>query len=185
MEQESNPWKTLREEIRYENDWIRIEHHDVIKPNGEPGIYGKVHFKNTAIAVLPIDQEGNTYLVGQYRYTINAYSWELPEGGCLHELPIEAAKRELKEETGLIAEKWTFLGEQYLSNSVTDEKSMMYLAENLSMKESEPESTEILQIKKIPVQEAIQMALNGEIKDVLSAATLMTYALKFPSLHLT
>ncbi len=185
MEQESNPWKTLREEIRYENDWIRIEHHDVIKPNGEPGIYGKVHFKNTAIAVLPIDQDGNTYLVGQYRYTINAYSWELPEGGCLHELPLDAAKRELKEETGLIAEKWTFLGEQYLSNSVTDEKSMMYLAENLSMKESEPESTEILQIKKIPIQEAIQMALNGEIKDVLSAATLMTYALKFPSLHLT
>ena len=185
MEQESNPWKTLREEIRYENDWIRVEHHDVIKPNGEPGIYGKVHFKNTAIAVLPIDSEGNTYLVGQYRYTINAYSWELPEGGCLHELPLDAAKRELKEETGLIAKKWTFLGEQYLSNSVTDEKSMMYLAENLSMKESEPESTEILQIKKIPVQEAIQMALNGEIKDVLSAATLMTYALKFPSLHLT
>lgn len=185
MEQESNPWKTLREEIRYENDWIRIEHHDVIKPNGEPGIYGKVHFKNTAIAVLPIDSEGNTYLVGQYRYTIQAYSWELPEGGCLNESPLEAAKRELKEETGLIAEKWTFLGEQYLSNSVTDEKSMMYLAENLSMKESEPESTEILQIKKIPVQEAIQMALNGEIKDVLSATTLMTYALKFPSLHLT
>jgi 8-oxo-dGTP pyrophosphatase MutT (NUDIX family) len=185
MEQESNPWKTLREEIRYENDWIRVEHHDVIKPNGEAGIYGKVHFKNTAIAVLPIDSEGNTYLVGQFRYTINAYSWELPEGGCLHELPLDAAKRELKEETGLIAEKWTFLGEQYLSNSVTDEKSMMYLAENLSMKESEPESTEILQIKKIPVQEAIQMALNGEIKDVLSAATLMTYALKFPSLHLT
>lgn len=185
MEQESNPWKTLREEIRYENDWIRVEHHDVINPNGEPGIYGKIHFKNTAIAVLPIDSEGNTYLVGQYRYTIHAYSWELPEGGCLHELPLEAAKRELKEETGLIAEKWTFLGEQYLSNSVTDEKSMMYLAENLSMKESEPESTEILQIKKIPVQEAIQMALNGEIKDVLSAATLMTYALKFPSLHLT
>lgn len=185
MEQESNPWKTHREEIRYENDWIRIEHHDVIKPNGEPGIYGKVHFKNTAIAILPIDSEGNTYLVGQYRYTIQAYSWELPEGGCLNESPLEAAKRELKEETGLIAEKWTFLGEQYLSNSVTDEKSMMYLAENLSMKESEPESTEILQIKKIPVQEAIQMALNGEIKDVLSAATLMTFALKFPSLHLT
>lgn len=185
MEQESNPWKTLREEIRYENDWIRIEHHDVIKPNGEPGIYGKVHFKNTAIAVLPIDREGYTYLDGQYRYTIHAYSWELPEGGCLNESPLEAAKRELKEETGLIAEKWTFLGEQYLSNSVTDEKSMMYLAENLSMKESEPESTEILQIKKIPVQEAIEMALNGEIKDVLSAATLMTYALKFPGLHLT
>ncbi|MEY3646083.1 MAG: hypothetical protein RL127_791 [Bacteroidota bacterium] len=183
MEQESNPWKTIREEIRYENDWIRIEHHDVIKPNGEPGIYGKVHFKNTAIAVLPIDKDGNTYLVGQYRYTINSYSWELPEGGCLNESPLDAAKRELKEETGLIAEKWTFLGEQYLSNSVTDEKSMMFLAENLTLQASEPESTEVLQIKKIPVKEAIQMALNGEIKDVLSAATLMNYALKFPGLH--
>jgi 8-oxo-dGTP pyrophosphatase MutT (NUDIX family) len=183
MEQESNPWKTIREEIRYENDWIRIEHHDVIKPNGELGIYGKVHFKNTAIAVLPIDKDGNTYLVGQYRYTINSYSWELPEGGCLNESPLDAAKRELKEETGLIAEKWTFLGEQYLSNSVTDEKSMMFLAENLTLQASEPESTEVLQIKKIPVKEAIQMALNGEIKDVLSAATLMNYALKFPGLH--
>ncbi len=183
MEQESNPWKTIREEIRYENDWIRIEHHDVIKPNGEPGIYGKVHFKNTAIAVLPIDKDGNTYLVGQYRYTINSYSWELPEGGCLNESPLDAAKRELKEETGLIAKKWTFLGEQYLSNSVTDEKSMMFLAENLTLQASEPESTEVLQIKKIPVKEAIQMALNGEIKDVLSAATLMNYALKFPGLH--
>lgn len=183
MEQESNPWKTIHEEIRYENDWIRIEHHDVIKPNGEPGIYGKVHFKNTAIAVLPIDKDGNTYLVGQYRYTINSYSWELPEGGCLSESPLDAAKRELKEETGLIAEKWTFLGEQYLSNSVTDEKSMMFLAENLSLQAAEPESTEVLQLKKIPVQEAIQMALNGEIKDVLSAATLMTFALKFPGLH--
>lgn len=183
MEQESNPWKTIQEEIRYENDWIRIEHHDVIKPNGEPGIYGKVHFKNTAIAVLPIDKDGNTYLVGQYRYTINSYSWELPEGGCLNESPLDAAKRELKEETGLIAEKWTFLGEQYLSNSVTDEKSMMFLAENLTLQASEPESTEVLQIKKIPVKEAIQMVLNGEIKDVLSAATLMNYALKFPGLH--
>lgn len=185
MEQESNPWKTLREEIRYENEWIRVEHHEVLKPNKESGIYGKVHFKNTAIAILPIDQDGNTYLVGQYRYTINAYSWELPEGGCLHELPLEAAKRELKEETGLTAAKWTFLGEQYLSNSVTDEKSMMYLAENLTMKASEPESTEILQIKKIPVQKAIQMALNGEIKDILSVTTLLTYALKVPRLHFT
>ena len=183
MEQESNPWKTLREDIRYENDWIRVEHHDVLKPNGEPGIYGKVHFKNTAIAVLPIDQEGNTYLVGQYRYTIQAYSWELPEGGCLHEEPLDAAKRELKEETGLTANKWTLLGEHYLSNSVTDEKSVMYVAEDLQALQSNPEDTEVLKIKKIPVQEAIQMALNGEIKDVLSVTTLLTYALKFPGLH--
>lgn len=183
MEQESNPWKTISEEVRYENDWIRVEHHEVLKPSGQPGIYGKVHFKNTAIAVLPIDQEGNTYLVGQYRYTIQDYSWELPEGGCLHELPLEAAKRELVEETGLIAEKWTFLGEHYLSNSVTDEKSVMFLAQDLHVSQANPEDTEVLKIKKIPIQAAIQMALHGEIKDVLSVTTLLTYALKFPGLH--
>ena len=184
MEQEANPWKTLQINTPYENDWIRLEHHDVIKPNGEPGIYGKVHFKNQAIAILPIDEEGNTYLVGQYRYTIDAYSWELPEGGCQQESPLDAAKRELKEETGLLADKWTLLGENYLSNSVTDEKASIYLAEGLTFSESEPEDTEQLQIKKIPIKEAIQMALNGEITDVLSITTLLTYALKVPGLHL-
>jgi 8-oxo-dGTP pyrophosphatase MutT (NUDIX family) len=167
MEQEVNPWKTTRITEAYENDWIRLEHHDVIKPNGEPGIYGKVHFKNQAIAILPIDAEGNTYLVGQYRYTIDAYSWELPEGGCQNESSLDAAKRELKEETGLIASHWTRLGENYLSNSVTDEKAIMYLAEGLILSESEPEDTEQLQLKKIPVKDAITMALNGEIKDIL------------------
>ena len=184
MEQEINPWKTVSISTPYENDWIRLEHHEVIKPNGNPGIYGKVHFKNHAIAILPIDEEGYTYLVGQFRYTINAYSWELPEGGCLNELPLDAAKRELKEETGLIANHWSLLGENYLSNSVTDERASMYLATGLQISEAEPEDTEKLQIKKIPVQEAINMALNGEIKDILSVTTLLTYALKVPSLHL-
>jgi 8-oxo-dGTP pyrophosphatase MutT (NUDIX family) len=185
MEQETNPWKTIKEDIRYENDWIRVEQHDVLKPNGAEGIYGKIHFKNTAIAILPVDADGNTYLVGQYRYTIHSYSWELPEGGCIDEIPLDAAKRELREETGFVAKKWTYLGEQYLSNSVTDEKSIMFLAEELTLEEAEPEETEILKVKKISVKEAIQMALHGEIKDVLTVSTLYTYALKFPALHLT
>jgi 8-oxo-dGTP pyrophosphatase MutT (NUDIX family) len=184
MDQEANPWKTTQITNAYENDWIRLEHHDVIKPNGEPGIYGKVHFKNQAIAILPIDAEGNTYLVGQYRYTIDTYSWELPEGGCQDESTLDAAKRELKEETGILAYQWTMLGENYLSNSVTDEKAIMYLAEGLKFTAAAPEDTEQLQIKKIPIQEAIQMALNGEIKDILSITTLLTYALKVPRLHL-
>lgn len=185
MEQEENPWKTHRISTPYENDWIRLEHHEVTKPNGEPGIYGKVHFKNHAIAILPIDAEGNTYLVGQYRYTIDSYSWELPEGGCNNESPLDAARRELKEETGLIASEWTLLGENFLSNSVTDEKASMYLATGLQITEADPEDTEKLQVKKIPVQEAIQMALNGEIKDILSITTLLTYSLKVPGLHLS
>lgn len=183
MEKENNPWKTLNQEITYENAWIRVEHHHVLNPAGNPGIYGKVHFKNTAISIVAIDSEGYTYLVGQYRYTLNAYSWEVPEGGCSiesGESSLEAAKRELLEETGLIATKWTELGEVYLSNSVSDEKAIMYLAQNLSQHQACPEETEQLKLRRIPLKEAIEMAHNGQITDALSVLSL----LKIPALHL-
>ena len=183
MEKENNPWKTISEETAYENAWIRVEHHEVLNPAGNPGIYGKVHFKNTAIAIIAVDSEGFTYLVGQFRYTLNTYSWEVPEGGCSIESGesiLEAAKRELLEETGLVALKWTELGEVYLSNSVSDEKAMMYLAQNLSQQQACPEETEQLKIRKLPLKEAIEMAQNGEITDALSVLSL----LKIPALHL-
>ena len=183
MEKENNPWKTISEETAYENAWIRVEHHEVLNPAGNPGIYGKVHFKNTAIAIITVDSEGFTYLVGQFRYTLNTYSWEVPEGGCSIESGesiLEAAKRELLEETGLVALKWTELGEVYLSNSVSDEKAVMYLAQNLSQHQACPEETEQLKIRKLPLKEAIEMAQNGEITDALSVLSL----LKIPALHL-
>jgi len=183
METENNPWKTISQETAYENAWIRVEHHDVINPAGNPGIYGKVHYKNTAISIVAVDSEGYTYLVGQYRYTLNAYSWEVPEGGCSIESGesiLEAAKRELLEETGLIATQWTEIGEVYLSNSVSDERAVMYLAQNLSQHQSCPEETEQLKIRRIPLTEAIEMAQNGQITDALSVLTL----LKIPTLHL-
>jgi 8-oxo-dGTP pyrophosphatase MutT (NUDIX family) len=183
METENNPWKTISQETAYENAWIRVEHHDVINPAGNPGIYGKVHYKNTAISIVAVDSEGYTYLVGQYRYTLNAYSWEVPEGGCSIESGesiLEAAKRELLEETGLIATQWTEIGEVYLSNSVSDERAVMYLAQNLSQHQSCPEETEQLKIRRIPLKEAIEMAQNGQITDALSVLTL----LKIPTLHL-
>jgi 8-oxo-dGTP pyrophosphatase MutT (NUDIX family) len=183
MEKENNPWKTISEETAYENAWIRVEHHEVLNPAGNPGIYGKVHFKNTAIAIIAVDSEGFTYLVGQFRYTLNTYSWEVPEGGCSIESGesiLEAAKRELLEETGLVALKWTELGEVYLSNSVSDEKAVMYLAQNLSQHQACPEETEQLKIRKLPLKEAVEMAQNGEITDALSVLSL----LKIPALHL-
>ena len=183
METENNPWKTISQETAYENAWIRVEHHDVINPAGNPGIYGKVHYKNTAISIVAVDSEGYTNLVGQYRYTLNAYSWEVPEGGCSIESGesiLEAAKRELLEETGLIATQWTEIGEVYLSNSVSDERAVMYLAQNLSQHQSCPEETEQLKIRRIPLTEAIEMAQNGQITDALSVLTL----LKIPTLHL-
>jgi 8-oxo-dGTP pyrophosphatase MutT (NUDIX family) len=183
METENNPWKTLNQETAYENAWIRVEHHEVLNPAGNPGIYGKVHFKNTAISIVALDSEGFTYLVGQYRYTLNAYSWEVPEGGCSiesGEATLAAAKRELLEETGLVATEWTELGEVYLSNSVSDEKAVMYLAQNLSQHQACPEETEQLKIRRLPLKEAIEMAQNGQITDALSVLTL----LKIPALHL-
>ena len=183
MEKENNPWKTISHETAYENAWIRVEHHQVLNPAGNPGIYGKVHFKNTAISIVPVDSDGFTYLVGQFRYTLNAYSWEIPEGGCSIESGesiVEAAKRELLEETGLVATEWKELGEVYLSNSVSDEKAVIYLAQNLSQHQACPEETEELKIRKLPLKDAIEMAKNGEITDALSVLSL----LKIPALHL-
>lgn len=174
MNENNNPWTTLTEEVVYNNPWIKVTSHKVLNPNGGEGIYGKVHFKNIAIGVIPIFENGDTLLVGQYRYPLNAYSWEIPEGGGKLEVdPIDSAKRELIEETGLIASKWTKLLEMHLSNSVSDEFSIIYLAEDLTEGIAQPEETEQLQIKRLPVKEAIEMVLRGEITDSMSVAALL------------
>ncbi len=169
-----NPWQTLSDKIVYENPWIRLTEHNVINPGGGAGIYGKVHFKNLAIGILPIDNEGHTWLVGQYRYPLNQYSWEIPEGGGVHGTdPLESAKRELKEETGIIAGVWTEIQRMHLSNSVSDELGIIYLAKELQFGTSEPEETERLTIRKLPFQQAVEMVLNGMITDSLSVAAIL------------
>lgn len=146
----------------------------MINPSGNPGIYGKVHFKNRAIGVIPLDAEMNTYLVGQYRFVLNAYSWEMPEGGGpLDEEPLEAAKRELLEETGLKAGEWTELLRMHLSNSVSDELSIVYLARVLEQFEPEPEDTEQLITQKVPFGEVYQMVCDGEITDSMTVAAIL------------
>jgi len=173
-DQYKNPWKRKSSKIIYQNPWIKLEEDQVIRPNGSEGIYGKVHFKNKALGIIPVDDENNTWLVGQYRYTLDEYSWEIPMGGVpLEEDTLEGAKRELMEETGLVAEKWTKLMKIHTSNSVTDEYGFVYLAENLTQGEMDWDDTEELLIKKLPLDEAVKMVLNGEITDAISVAGLL------------
>ena len=169
-----NPWKTLSTQKVYDNPWITVSHREVVNPAGNPGIYGVVHFKNLAIAIVPLDEEGNTFLVGQYRYTLNQYSWEVPEGGGAPNAdPLESAKRELKEETGYSAAVWLEAGILHTSNSVTDEQGLIYIAKELTPGEAYPEETEQLVVRQLPLEEAVEMALRGEITDSLSVAALL------------
>lgn len=179
-EEIKNPWTTLSGEVKYDNKWIKVTEYQVINPGGGKGIYGKVHFKNIAIGVIPMDKEKNTWLVGQFRYALNEYSWEIPEGGApVGEDPIEAAKRELKEETGMTANKLTLLTKLHTSNSVTDEVGYVFLAEDLEDGENNLEETEAdLKVKKLPVAEAVDMVLRGEITDSMSMIGLLALGLK-------
>lgn len=174
----NNPWKTLSNQKVYENNWIRLEEHQVINPAGGKGIYGKVHFKNKAIGIIPLDTDENTWLVGQHRYTLDAYSWEIPEGGCpLGTLPLDSAKRELKEETGISANRWQQIMTFHTSNSVTDEQGFIFLAEDLSFGENALEETEAdLVVKKLPFRNALEMVMNGEITDSMSVAGILKVA---------
>ncbi len=177
MSEFDNPWQFVSSEQQYDNPWITVEEHQVINPAGNPGIYGKVHFKNKAIGIIPIDEEGNTWLVGQYRYTLDEYSWEIPMGGGpLDEDILSSAKKELKEETGLVASKWTQLLRIHTSNSATDEEGFIFIAEDLTQKDTAFEETEQLLIRKLKLEEAIEMAMNGEITDSLSLAGLLKVA---------
>ncbi len=171
---EINPWKILSSHEKYNNPWINVTEHHIVNPGGGQGIYGTVHFKNTAIGIIVLDAELNTWLVGQYRFPLNQYSWEIPEGGGpLGINTLESAKRELKEETGLIASNWNLIQKMHLSNSVSDELAVIYLARDLEEGESEPEETEDLKIRKMPFNEAYQLVISGEITDSISVAAIL------------
>lgn len=170
----SNPWKTLSVKKIFESPWIELELHDVLNPAGNKGIYNVVKFKHLAIGILPIDKDGYTYLVGQWRYPLNQYSWEIPEGGGKLDVdPLESAKRELLEETGLIAHHYEELLRLHTSNSVTNELSIVYLATELEQQQSMPEETEDIAVKKVHIKEALQMVMNNQITDSISMAAIL------------
>ena len=175
-------WKKLSSRTVWENDWMRVHEDEVINPGGGENLYGHVHFKNRAVAIVPLDEDGNTWLVGQDRYTLGAWSWELPMGGApLGEAPKDAAQRELREETGLTAADWTEVMRLHTSNSITDECGIVYVARDLTEGETAFEESEDLEIRKLPLSEAVMMVKRGEITDAITVAALLYVDARKPS----
>ena len=169
-----NPWKPQSSKNIFENPWFALHEDEVINPGGGLSHYGKINFKNIAIGIIPLDENNHTWLVGQYRYVPDCYSWEIPMGGGpLNVDPLESAKRELKEETGLTAKNWQLLMKLHTSNSVTDEYGLVYVARDLTQGKTEFEETEDLLIQKLPLDEAVERVLSGEITDAISVAGLL------------
>ena len=177
IEEHKTPWKTVSSKIVYDNPWIKVREDKIINPSGGDGIYGVVSFKNIAIGIVPVDEQGFTYLVGQYRYPLDEYSWEIPEGGGPIGIDIlDSARRELKEETGFTANKWTNICRIHTSNSVTSEEGFIFLAEELTPGENELEATEDIVVKKVKLKEAVEMVMDNRITDGLSIAGILKAA---------
>jgi len=170
----SNPWKTKSKREVYSNPWISVSHHEVKTPSDKDGIYGKVSFKNLAIGIIPIDSHGYTWLVGQHRYTIDEYTWEIPMGGGPMDVdPLISAQNELREETGITAHKWECIMKLHTSNSVTDEVGYVFIARDLEFGPTEWDDTEVLEIRHLPFEEAYEMVLDQSITDAISVAGLL------------
>ncbi len=169
-----NPWTVKGSREVYRNPWIAVREDAVERPDGSPGIYGVVSFHTLAVGAVPRYDDGTTVLVGQYRYTLREWSWEIPEGGADPALPVlDEVARELEEETGLVAARYTALGGLTTSNSVTDERAVLFLAEGLRQGEPSPDPTEELVRWRLPLADAVAMALEGRITDALSVAALL------------
>ncbi len=176
-DQTMTSWQQLSTKVVYENPWIKVSHDEVLTPANTHGIYGTVHFKNHAVGVLPLDDNGFTYLVKQTRYVFSQSTWEIPEGGCpVGESVLEAAKRELKEETGMSAQYWEKWLEMDLSNSVTDEQATVFLAKGLQSGQAAPELTEDIEVCHVSINQALDMVYSGEIRDAITVAALLKLA---------
>ncbi len=181
---DKNPWKTLSSKQVYESPWIEVIHNECINPAGKPSVYGTIKFKNLAIGILPLDENNYTWLVGQWRYPLNQYSWEIPEGGGKIGIdPLDSAKRELKEETGIEAKNYEHILTLHLSNSASDETAYVYIARELSFGASEPEESEDITVKKVHLEEAFQMVREGSITDAISVAAIQYAYMKMKGMN--
>lgn len=171
------PWgRTGPERVIYDNPWIRLTEHDAVAPTGRPALYGLVHMKNLAMAILPLHDDGTVVLVGQHRFAHGDYSWEIPEGGGARDVdPLESARRELAEETGLQAAEWREVLRAQLSNSITDEDAVGFIATGLTPSATvhQADDTEAIVLARVPFREALDAALAGHLQDVLTLAMLL------------
>jgi 8-oxo-dGTP pyrophosphatase MutT (NUDIX family) len=173
-----NPWRRRSRRLAYENDWIEVFHDEVDRPDGSPGVYGVVHPRSVAVGVAAVDDEDRLLLVGQYRYTLDRWSWEIPEGGVpFDEHPLDGAKRELAEETGYRAETWRELMRTSLSNSTSDETGVVYVATGLTTGPPAPEATEELRVRWVPFSDAVREVRDGTIFDSITQIAVLRLAL--------
>ena len=175
----NGPWLRRSRRVAYENAWVTVWHDEVTRPDGQPGIYGLVHFANLAVGVVVLDDEDRVLLVGQHRYTVDAMSWEIPEGGVpAGESALDGARRELREETGVTATDWRELGRLHLSNSVSDEAALLFQARAAHHGEADPDGTEQLEVRWLPFEAVLAMTLDGRITDALSVCAIQRVALE-------
>jgi 8-oxo-dGTP pyrophosphatase MutT (NUDIX family) len=178
MDVANGPWVRRSRRVAYENDWITIWHDEVTRPDGAPGVYGVIHFANLAAGVLVLDDRDRVLLVGQHRYALDAYSWEIPEGGVPDgEAAVDGARRELLEETGVVAADWRELARVHLSNSVSDELAVLFLATGLTQDVARPDGTEDLERRWVPFDEVLAMTLDGRISDAMTVIAVERLAL--------
>jgi 8-oxo-dGTP pyrophosphatase MutT (NUDIX family) len=173
------PWKRRSRSVGYENPWITVWHDEVDRPDGSPGIYGVVHFANVAAGVVVLDDDDRVLLVGQHRYTLDTYSWELPEGGVPPgESALDGARRELREETGVEADGWRVLVRFDLSNSISDETGVVFAARAVAHGAASPDPTEELAVRWVAFDEALAMVRDGGISDAMTIMGLQAVALE-------